>query len=160
MVVIYYLNIIHMSNLIVGCYLLKSTQVILEVYSAINNANFDTIIFYVKRLGHKSACLQCFPFSKWDNTSRNLLELKPMMSWLQNVSLKPWYFFSLYLILISQWLRLSFKTKLIRFYQQTWLIKFCYYDIAITCSGIVINICTHRAIHQILKCLELCTNLI
>ena len=47
MVVIYYLNIIHMSNLIVGCYLLKSTQVILEVYSAINNANFDTIIFYV-----------------------------------------------------------------------------------------------------------------
>ena len=36
-----------MSNLIVGCYLLKSTQVILEVYSAINNANFDTIIFYV-----------------------------------------------------------------------------------------------------------------
>ena len=48
LVVIYYLHIIHMSNLIVGCYLLlKSTQVILEVYSAINNANFDTIIFYV-----------------------------------------------------------------------------------------------------------------
>ena len=46
-----------MSNLIVGCYLLKSTQVILEVYSAINNANFDTIIFYVKRLGHEPACL-------------------------------------------------------------------------------------------------------
>ena len=41
-------NIIYLSNsFMVGYLLLQWTQVILEVYSAINNANFDTIIFYV-----------------------------------------------------------------------------------------------------------------